>query len=249
MYAGSYTGSYTDAQYNQIKNRDENGYTTRQVDTNTKTDANGNSYTTSVSNDQLTNSDFLNLMIQELKLQDPTKPMDSQRMMDTQLQMTTIETNMAMAKSMDKLVSTFNQTSLSNAANIIGKNIEDINTDENGVAKAYKVLSVETMDDNQLVVKARQIMYMEDVVKDADGNRLLYDQNGFIYNTDGEKTGQKIVLKNPGEIATDAEGKPVILDENNETVTDHTYTYEGLTTAVFASEISTIPFENITKIF
>ncbi len=248
MYTGSYTGSYTDAQYNQIKNRDDDGYTTREVDTKSATDASGNSYTTSVSNDQLTNSDFLNLMIQELKLQDPTKPMDSQRMMDTQLQMSTIETNMAMAKSMEKLVASFNQTSLSNAANIIGKNIEDINTDANGVAKAYVVLSVETIDD-QLVVKARQIMYMEDIVKDADGNRLLYDQNGFIYNSDGEKTGQKIVLKNPGEIATDVDGKPVILDENNETVTDHTYTYEGLTIPVYSSEISTIPFENITKIF
>ena len=36
----------------------------------------GNSYTNAISNDQLTNNDFLKLMIQELKLQDPTKPMD-----------------------------------------------------------------------------------------------------------------------------------------------------------------------------
>ena len=43
----------------------------------TGTDSFGNKYTQSVSNDQLTTNDFLKLMIEELKLQDPTKPMDS----------------------------------------------------------------------------------------------------------------------------------------------------------------------------
>jgi len=248
MYTGNYTGTYDESKYNQIKNRDNDGYTTRNVETNSATDASGNSYTTSVSNDKLSNNDFLNLMIQELKLQDPTKPMDSQRMMDSQLQMSTMETNRAMAASMEKLVATFNQTSLSNATNLIGKNVEDVNTDENGVSKAYRVLSVETLN-GEMVVKARQILYMEDVVKDADGNRLSYDANGFIYNEDGEKTGQKIVLKNPGEIAVDEDGKPVILDENDEEVAEHDFVYEGNYTPVYSSEISTIPFENITKVF
>lgn len=195
MYTGNYTGTYDESKYNQIKNRDNDGYTTRTVKTKSATDASGNSYTTSVSNDKLTNKDFLNLMIQELKLQDPTKPMDSQRMMDSQLQMSTMETNRAMAASMEKLVATFNQTSLSNATNLIGKNIEDVNTDENGVSKAYSVLSVETLN-GEMVVKARQILYYEDVVKDADGNRLAYDANGFIYNEEGEKNrAKKLFLK------------------------------------------------------
>ena len=43
----------------------------------TGTDSYGNKYTQSVSNDSLTTNDFLKLMIEELKLQDPTKPMDS----------------------------------------------------------------------------------------------------------------------------------------------------------------------------
>ncbi|PKN14930.1 MAG: hypothetical protein CVU67_03090, partial [Deltaproteobacteria bacterium HGW-Deltaproteobacteria-24] len=54
------------------------------VQVNTVVDASGNTYTSAVSNDKLTNSDFLKLMLEELKLQDPTKPMDSSQMMQNQ---------------------------------------------------------------------------------------------------------------------------------------------------------------------
>ncbi len=64
------------------------------VKTATSVGADGNSYTTGVSNDKLTNDDFLKLMLTELKYQDPTKPMDSASMMDSQLQMSSIETNL-----------------------------------------------------------------------------------------------------------------------------------------------------------
>ncbi|MDZ7819063.1 MAG: flagellar hook capping FlgD N-terminal domain-containing protein [Aliarcobacter sp.] len=47
------------------------------IQVNSSVGIDGNSYTSAISNDQLTNDDFLKLMIQELKLQDPTKPMDS----------------------------------------------------------------------------------------------------------------------------------------------------------------------------
>jgi len=56
----------------------------------TGTDSYGNKYTQSVSNDSLTTNDFLKLMIEELKLQDPTKPMDSAKMLSTQMQMSTL---------------------------------------------------------------------------------------------------------------------------------------------------------------
>ena len=51
----------------------------------TGTDSFGNKYTQSVSNDSLTTNDFLKLMIEELKLQDPTKPMDSAKMLSTHI--------------------------------------------------------------------------------------------------------------------------------------------------------------------
>ena len=63
------------------------------IQVNSNVGIDGNSYTSAISNDQLTNDDFLKLMIQELKLQDPTKPMDSQKMLSTQMQMSAMNTN------------------------------------------------------------------------------------------------------------------------------------------------------------
>lgn len=211
------------------------------------TDASGNSFTTSVSNDKLSNNDFLQLMITELKLQDPTKPMDSQKMLQTQLQMSTIETNQQTMKAMEQMAQSFTNTSIANVANMIGKNIEDNNTSDNGVAKAYKVLSVETID-GELQVKARQILYMEDVVKTTDDKVVSYNGAGEILDENGDKTGKKFVLKNPGELAL-KDGKPVVLDENNEEIAEHEYKFTNITSPVYSSEISTVPFKNITKIF
>lgn len=51
--------------------------TTTSITTSSATDAYGNSYTTAVSNDKLESSDFITLMLTELKLQDPTNTVDS----------------------------------------------------------------------------------------------------------------------------------------------------------------------------
>lgn len=101
-----------------------------EVSVNSSVGVDGNSYTTSVSNDQLTSNDFLKLMIQELKLQDPTKPMDSAQMLSTQMQMSTINTNQEMIKAMQAMQTAYSQTALANATGIIGKNVEDGNIGE-----------------------------------------------------------------------------------------------------------------------
>ncbi len=140
------------------------------VAVNSNTGIDGGSYTTAVSNDKLTNEDFLKLMIEELKMQDPTKPMDSQRMLDTQMQMSSIETNLKTIETMQALAASFSQTALSNAAAVIGKNIENGNVGENGVNKAFTVRSVENVD-GEVNVKAQQILYIEDQVQGADGKK------------------------------------------------------------------------------
>ena len=221
------------------------------VSSNTGVD--GNSYTSSISNDELTNDDFLTLMITELKLQDPTSTMDSSEMLSTQMQMSTINTNQETIATMQSLQETFSLNTLSSAANVIGKNIEDGEVGDNGVTKAYTVRSVENYD-GQVVVKAQQILYMENAVKlvDADDNTsfslINYNVNGEIIDEDGNVTGQKITLENPGSPLL-RDGELVILDENFEEITDHNYKLYGASAAVYSDELESIPFSSIAKIF
>lgn len=213
----------------------------------------GNSYTTSVSNDQLTSNDFLKLMIQELKLQDPTKPMDSAQMLSTQMQMSTLNTNQEMIKAMQEMQTAYSQTALSNATGIIGKNIESGNVGEDGVTKAYTVRSIENVD-GEIQVKAQQILYLEDKVilqdpADSSKNQVVnYNINGEILDENGVKTGNKIVLTAPGTPLV-SDGKLTILDENNEIIEEHNYTLAGVSTAVYSDELTSLPFSSITKIF
>lgn len=224
-----------------------------EISVNSNVGVDGNSYTTSISNDQLTSNDFLKLMIQELKLQDPTKPMDSAQMLSTQMQMSTINTNQEMIKAMQAMQTAYSQTALSNATGVIGKNIEDGNVGEDGITKAYTVRSIENVD-GEIQVKAQQILYLEDRViledsTDATKNQIVnYNVNGEILDEKGNKTGEKIVLTAPGAPLL-SDGKLTLLDENNEIVADHKYTLAGVSVPVYSDQLTTLPFSSITKIF
>lgn len=223
---------------------------TDSVQVNSKVGIDGNSYTSSISNDQLTNDDFLKLMIQELKLQDPTKPMDSKEMLSTQMQMSTISTNQELMKAMTSLQASFAQTNLSNAASVIGKNIEDGNVGSTGINKAYTVRSVENTTDG-VQVKAQEMLYMEDkvILKNGTTSSVVnYNVNGEILDDAGAKTGYKIALSNPGEPLV-KNGKLVLLNSANEEVASHNYELAGVTSAVYSDKLTSIPFSNITKIF
>ena len=223
------------------------------VEVNSNVGIDGNSYTTAISNDKLTNEDFLKLMIQQLKLQDPTKPMDSASMLSSQMQMSSIDTNQEMIKAMQGMQTAFTQSSLSNASGIIGKNIEDGNAGADGVSKAYTVRSVENVD-GVIQVKAQEILYLEDRViipdsTDPTKNQMVnYNVAGEILDDKGVKTGNKIVLSKPGQPVI-SDGKLTILDQNNEIITDHKYTLAGVSAAVYSDQLTSLPFSNITKIF
>ena len=223
------------------------------VEVNSSVGIDGNSYTTAISNDKLTNEDFLKLMIQQLKLQDPTKPMDSASMLSSQMQMSSIDTNQEMIKAMQGMQTAFTQSSLSNASGIIGKNIEDGNAGAEGVSKAYTVRSVENVD-GVIQVKAQEILYLEDRViipdsTDPTKNQMVnYNVAGEILDDKGVKTGNKIVLSKPGQPVI-SDGKLTILDQNNEIITDHKYTLAGVSAAVYSDQLTSLPFSKITKIF
>jgi flagellar basal-body rod modification protein FlgD len=219
------------------------------IQINSSVGVDGNSYTSAISNDQLSSDDFLKLMIQELKLQDPTKPVDSASMLSTQMQMSSISTNQEMMKVMQSMQTSFNQSSLSNASSVIGKNIEDGNIGEDGVSKAYTVRSVENID-GEIQVKAQQILYLEDRISanNSSNGFLDYNINGEIFDSSGNKTGQKVVLTAPGQPLV-SDGKLTILDANNEKVSNHGYTLANSTVPVYSDKLTTIPFSSVTKIF
>lgn len=212
----------------------------------------GNTYTTSISNDKLTTNDFLKLMIQELKLQDPTKPMDSKEMLSTQMQMSTINTNQELIKAMQSIQTTFSQTALSNATSMIGKNIEDGNVSSTGTTKGYTVRSVAN-NSGDIQLSAQEILYLEDQViapssTDSTKNVVInYNTAGEILDDKGNKTGNKIVLTNPGQPLV-SNGALIVLDANNAKVSNK-YSLSGVTIPVYSDQLTTIPFSSVTKVF
>lgn len=136
--------------------------TTSSITATTSTDAYGNTYTTSVADEGLESEDFLTLMLTELSMQDPTDPVDSSSMLDTQLQLSTLEANIAMTETMESLQSSFEQTALSNSATLIGNIIENGNTDDEGNLVQYMVSSVQGAD-GEITLTAYEITGYYDV--------------------------------------------------------------------------------------
>ena len=216
----------------------------------TGTDSYGNKYTQSVSNDSLTTNDFLKLMIEELKLQDPTKPMDSAKMLSTQMQMSTLNANMEMIKALQSIQTAFTQSSLSTATGVIGKNIENGSTNKDGALKAFTVESIENVD-GEIQVVAREWLYLHNGISLKDGDELKaanYDETGNLYDEKGEKTGQTIDLESLGKPLV-KDGKLVVKDADGNEVADHKYVASGKSNVVVSSETTTFPFSSITKIF
>ena len=216
----------------------------------TGTDSYGNKYTQSVSNDSLTTNDFLKLMIEELKLQDPTKPMDSAKMLSTQMQMSTLNANMEMIKALQSIQTAFTQSSLSTATGVIGKNIENGSTNKDGALKAFTVESIENVD-GEIQVVAREWLYLHNGISLKDGDELKaanYDETGNLIDEKGEKTGQTIVLESLGKPLV-KDGKLVIKDEDGNEVSDHNYLVSNKASAILSSETTSMPFSSITKIF
>lgn len=189
-------------------------------------------------------------MIEELKLQDPTKPMDSAKMLSTQMQMSTLNANMEMIKALQNIQTAFSQNALSTATGVMGKNIENGSTNAEGALKAFTVESIEVIDGEVMVV-AREWLYMHNGIAFKDGDDIKganYDEAGNLYDENGEKTGQTIVLEGLGKPAI-KDGKLIIKDADGNEVTDHKYVASGQNTVVVSDDTHTIPFSSITRIF
>ncbi len=221
------------------------------VKTSSATDQYGNSYTTGVSNDTLTNDDFLKLMLTELKYQDPTKPMDSASMMDSQLKMSSIETNLEMANAMKALQTSFAQTSLSSATNVMGRTIENGQKNDDGSLKSYKVNTVE-LKNGDVYLNAQEIIGIKDMVLNPTTNtHLNFDSNGQVFDGNGDKLDEFLTLDDKGRIVSDSKGIVSVKNANGDVVTKaegEEYQYKG-TDFVYSDTTTTISYNDVTKVY
>ncbi len=155
------------------------------------------SYQTAVEQESLSNDDFMQLLLTELKYQDPTKPMDTKAMIDQTMQMSTIEANNANAKAMVDMQNSFASTQMLNSVNLIGKHIDTGDRSIN-LSSASSTFSV---------------LFDQDV---STGIITIKDANGTTVNT------LDISGVNAGETTFNWDGK----DSSDIQLNDGTYTLE-----------------------
>lgn len=211
----------------------------------------GARYTTQEDPNQLTNTDFLELMLTEMKMQDPTKPMDTDRMVDNQLKMSTIQANLDMTESMIKLQTAYSNSALSTAANLIGKTIENGEVNADGVLRSYNVETVENID-GELYVNGREMIGIVDGMKNSETDDIIkYDSDGYFYSIDDEEVKYQLILDDDGRFTYDDEGNIKMKDADGNEITDTTilekYAHAG-SAFDYASEQTKIPVSSIMQI-
>ena len=248
--------------------------TTSSVTTSSATDAYGNTYTTAVSNDELQSEDFITLMLTELKLQDPTSTVDSSTMLDTQLQLSTLEASTATVEAMESLQSSFEQSALSSSAAIIGNIVENGDIDDEGNTKQYKVSSV-AMNDGTISLTAYEITGYYDVYSFSEvssGSDVIdstnEDSSMTVTNSDGTTYNYSTYNKTYDELAAEISktsgltssmvqnstgNYQMVLSVSNgsSSITQNNLalTYSQDSATAYSSEAKTIAYNNITKIY
>ncbi len=225
-----------------------------------KTGEDGNSYTEAIDANSLSKQDFLKLMLEEMKMQDPTKPMDSTKMMDNQLKMSSIDTNQEMAEAMKALTKTYAASSLSSAVGLMGKIVEDgsIN-EETEMIKQYRIKTVESKD-GKFYVNANVASEFKHNVgiygeEDENGNRpytaLNYDTEGNIKDKDGKATELNVKITKNGSFEVNNQNKIILYDNNGAEITDQdTLSDYGISAPylVYSEDTVSILVNDITKV-
>ena len=107
------------------------------TDTTSTNSTSSTSSTTATSNNTVDYNTFLQLLIAEMKNQDPTNPMDTSQYMSQFAQLSSVEQAMQTNTKLDSLLSS---QALSQADGLIGKNVSF--TDSTGATFSGKVASI-----------------------------------------------------------------------------------------------------------
>merc|ERR1711916_218248 len=88
--------------------------------------------------------------------------MDSKEMLNNQMQMSSIETNQATIKAMESLQKSFSGVGLTTAASMMGRIIENGETNDKGNQKQFYVDHVETIN-GEVYVSSKEISHTQAV--------------------------------------------------------------------------------------
>lgn len=195
-------------------------------------------------------------------MQDPTKPMDTQQIMDNQLKMSTIDTNLKMSDSLASLTKAYQTSSVTTAVSLMGRIIEngEMNPDLD-VERSYRVDTVEARD-GDVYVNAYELIGFEHYMlridkRDEDGNAtettaLKYDKDGNIKTLENEDIPYTVKVQKDGSFQANEDGSIILYDKSGSVVTDAEVLKQFSITppqVVYADYVKTFKIEDISKVY
>ncbi|AZV47134.1 flagellar hook capping protein [Nautilia sp. PV-1] len=177
-------------------------------------------------NSQLTSDQFMQLFLTELEHQDPTDPMDTDKMLDQTAQLSTMEMNDNMQKTLDNLSNTLQATGQFSALSAIGK-MGDTGNRYINVTDEDKSVNFDLYFGNDI----------------TSGNVIIKDKSGNIVKTFPLEAHTKGVLNFDWDLIGD-NGQRVPSDTYEVTADYTTPDGKQETTALGAYPIESIRFEN-----
>jgi len=177
-------------------------------------------------NSQLTNENFLQLFMEELKNQDPTNPMDTDKMLEQTSQISNLESNQNLQQTLNKLTSQLSQSQTLNSINAIGKMGDTGN----------RYINI-TDDDTS---KSFDLYFGNDI---QSGNVIIKDKNGNVIRTFPLNPHSKGILSFNWDLKDDKGNK---VPSNTYEVTAEYTSQDGSShkTALGAYPIESIKFDN-----
>ena len=109
---------------------------------------------------QLDKDAFLKLFIKQLEMQDPTDPMDTDKMLDETAQLTTLEMNQNMQSTLLKLTKQLGQTQELNTINAIGKMADTgeryLDVTDSDTTKDFDLYFGDDISSGEVIIKNKQ---------------------------------------------------------------------------------------------
>ena len=108
---------------------------------------------------QLDKDAFMKLFLEELKMQDPTEPMDTEKMLEQTAQLATMEMNNNMQQSLKELTNTLSSSSKFNTISAIGKMADtgnrDLNVTDEMNEKSFDLYFEDDISNGKVIIKDR----------------------------------------------------------------------------------------------